>query len=327
MIRAWRYVDGVVGHEDVDIATLAESIDPEHAVVWIDTDEPANDQRAQVVSQLGIAPLVVEALMNPKPERTKLIRYGDYFHVAVHDCELRADTFESGEIDVVVGPGWMVTVRHPTAHSTPVDVDDVTHRFELQRSEHSKTDEGFLLWALFDVIIDRYFDVIDAVDDRLDNIEEGVFRSDGTAGIPQGLFVLRRELMQFRRAAAPMREVVDAIGRKEVPFVHEDALIHFRDLYDRTLRVLDFNESQRDLLAGLLEADLAVISNKLNDVMKKVTSWGAILVSATLIAGIYGMNFRHMPELGWSFGYPLALGSMVLVMGVLYLVFKKKDWL
>ena len=105
------------------------------------------------------------------------------------------------------------------------------------------------------------------------------------------------------------------------------AIAFFRDIFDRTLRALDYIESERDLLTSLLEADLAVISNRLNDVMKKVTSWGAILLGATLIAGIYGMNFKHMPELGWSFGYPLALASMLGVMVVLYIVFKKRKWL
>ena len=103
--------------------------------------------------------------------------------------------------------------------------------------------------------------------------------------------------------------------------------MHFRDIYDRVLRVLDLIESQRDLLTGLLEADLAVISNRLNQVMKKITSWGAILVVATLIAGIYGMNFRHMPELSWQYGYALASGLMALSTLVLYRMFKRKDWL
>jgi magnesium transporter len=141
------------------------------------------------------------------------------------------------------------------------------------------------------------------------------------------VFALRRDLAEFRRAVAPMREVVDAISRKEVPFVCDEAIVFFRDVFDRTLRALDYIESERDLLTSLLEADLAVISNRLNDVMKKVTSWGAILLGATLIAGIYGMNFKHMPELGWSFGYPLALASMLGVMVVLYIVFKKRGWL
>ncbi len=114
--------------------------------------------------------------------------------------------------------------------------------------------------------------------------------------------------MLFRRSAAPVREVLNAIIRREVSFVSEEAIVHFQDLYDRLLRVIDLIESQRDLLTGLLEADLAVISNRLNGVMKKMTSWGAILIVATLIASIYGMNFANIPALHWEYGYEFALG-------------------
>ena len=184
----------------------------------------------------------------------------------------------------------------PHEHSNPIPIDEIMRRFELQFSGKGKPEEGFLLWAIFDVIVDRYFGTTEAIDERLDDVEEQVFGSDGQAGVPQGVFALRRDLAEFRRAVAPMREVVDAITRKEVPFVCDEAITFFRDIFDRTLRALDYIEPERDLLTSLLEADLAVISNRLNDVMKKVTSWGAILLGATLIAGIYGMNFDTCPS-------------------------------
>src|SRR4029077_17973240 len=128
-------------------------------------------------------------------------------------------------------------------------------------------------------------------------------------------------------AAAPMREVVNAIIRKEIDFVDEPAIVYFHDIYDRVLRVGDLIESQRDLLTGLLEANLAVTSNQLNQVMKKMTSWGAILIVATLIAVIYSKNFRHMPELRWQYGYALAICLMGITTFVLWRYFKKKNWL
>ncbi len=138
---------------------------------------------------------------------------------------------------------------------------------------------------------------------------------------------MRRDLTTVRRAAAPLREVVNAIIRREIEFVGDEAIVHFHDVYDRVLRVGDLVEAQRDLLTGLLEANLAVTSNQLNQVMKKMTSWGAILIVATLIAGIYGMNFRHMPELKWAFGYPAALALMGVTTFFLWRYFKKKNWL
>jgi magnesium transporter len=330
VISAWRYRAGVPGREAVEPADLRNERDSaatdESSVLWIDMEDPTDEERELLQHQLGLEATVIEALREPK-ERTKLMRYGDYFHVAVHDARCAGSEFSTDEVDIVMGPGWMVTVRHPAPDGRRLPVDLVEHRFELQRTEHSITEEGFLLWALFDVIVDRYFEVTDAFDDRLDALEEAVFGDDGQGGVPRDVFAIRRDLMEFRRAAAPIREVVNSMIRKEVSFVSEPAIVHFHDIYDRVLRIVDLVESQRDLLTGLLEADLAVISNRLNTVMKKMTSWGAILIVATLIAGIYGMNFRHMPELHWQYGYALALGMMAVSTFVLYRYFKRRDWL
>jgi magnesium transporter len=326
VFAAWRYVSGVAGRTEVAPEELRSAVDPVDAVVWADCESPAQKDLDWFKDELNIGPIVVEALTDPE-QPTKLLRYGDYFHVAIHDCELRPDGLERREIDVVMGPGWLITVRHPTEGSRPFDIDDVAREFELQRTEHSKTEEGFLLWALFDVIIDRYFSVNDAIDERLEAIEEIVFADDRAAAIPRDVFSLRRDLMLFRRSAAPVREVLNAIIRREVAFVSEEAIVHFQDLYDRLLRVIDLIESQRDLLTGLLEADLAVISNRLNEVTKKVTSWGAILIVATLVASIYGMNFRNIPTLHWEYGYLFALGLMLALTLGLYYWFKRRDWL
>jgi magnesium transporter len=325
VIRAWSYPPAGGSRIDVGADALTNAVDREHATVWIDAEALSEDEIALLRDQLRIPESVAEAFVNPY-ERTKLLRYGDCFHVAVHDCELIGNDLASREIDVVIGPGWLLTVRHPTPESTPLDLDVVARHFQLQRDEHGRSDEGLLLWALFDAVIDRYFDVTDGIDGCLDHVEETVFGGDN-AGIPREAFSLRRALQDFRRAAAPMREVLNAVDRGEVPYVNETALVHFRDLYDRMLRVVDLIESQRDLLTGLLEAELTIISNQTNDVMKRLTSWGAILLGATLIAGIYGMNFRHMPELGWRLGYPAALLSMLLVSGGLYVWFRRKGWL
>jgi magnesium transporter len=153
-----------------------------------------------------------------------------------------------------------------------------------------------------------------------------VFAED-SRGIPRELFDLRRALIAFRRVAGPLREVVGALLRREADCIGEQAIVHLQDVFDHVLRVLDMIESQRELLTGLVEGRLAVMSNKMNEVMKATSSWGAILVVATLIAGIYGMNFRNIPELSWPLGYPFALGSMLLVTGSLYLVFKRRGWL
>ena len=331
VIRAWRYEAGRQGREEVPVDQLQGHPDPERAVVWIDAEGPGDKDALQdLKGRLGMGATVLDAILNPR-ERTKLMRYGDYFHVAVHECDCTRGAVTSREIDIVTGPGWLLTVRHPDELGTQVDLDEVGRRFELQRAEHSATEQGFLLWAIFDVLVDGYFVVTDLVDERIDEIEERVFpdRADDadTTDIPREIFAVRSDLTVVRRAEAPLREVVNAIIRREIDFVGDDAIVHFHDIYDRVLRVGDLVESQRDLLTGLLEANLAVTSNQLNQVMKKMTSWGAILIVATLIAGIYGMNFRHMPELRWQYGYAMALGLMAVATFVLWRLFKRKGWL
>jgi magnesium transporter len=197
----------------------------------------------------------------------------------------------------------------------------------VERTNEAANDEGFLIWAFLDVIVDRYFNVADRFDDRLDEVEEIVFSADTGDDIPREVFDLRRGMVHFRRVVAPLREVLAALLRKEATCIGEEAVVHLQDVYDHVLRVTDWIETQRDLLTGLLEADLAVVSNRMNKVMKRMTSWGAIILGSTLIAGIYGMNFKNMPELNWALGYPFARGTMLALTIFLYTWFKRRNWL
>jgi magnesium transporter len=276
---------------------------------------------------LHIHHLVVEDL-EKRQQRTKLVRYGDQVHVALRDCRLRDDTLDAHEVDLIIADRWVLTVREVgrSAHPEPSIAETMRHRFDVQRADHGATSVGFLVWAVLDVVVDRYFDVTDAIDARLDDIEDLVFSNRGD-GIPRELFALRRSLVAFRRSVAPLRDVLNEMLRREVPSIDVDALDHVRDVFDHVLRLLDLVESQRELLAGLLEGRLAVQSNHMNTVMKATSSWGAILIVATLVAGIYGMNFRHMPELDWQYGYPISLVTMGAITLVLYRIFKRRGWL
>ncbi|HEV3133563.1 MAG TPA: magnesium/cobalt transporter CorA [Acidimicrobiia bacterium] len=329
MIRAWLYRPHVDEHEDAPTDQLADLVDPKQALLWVDCVDPTESELDSLTKQLDISHLAAEDLHHGG-QRTKLEHYRDHFHVAVHDCTLVADVLTTREIDIVFGDGWLLSVRQPSDNSSdpaPFALEPVIHRFEMERTEEEVWDEGFLLWSFLDVIVDRYFDVADRFDDRLDEVEEIVFSADTGDNIPKEVFDLRRGMVHFRRAVAPLREVLAQLLRREAECLGDESIVHMQDVYDHVLRVTDWIETQRDLLTGLLEADLAVVSNRLNQVMKRMTSWGAILLGSTLIAGIYGMNFKNMPELGWSFGYPLALGSMLALTIFLYTWFKRRDWL
>lgn len=335
MIRASRYADGVAHPEEVAADQLAEAIDPKRSLLWVDLAVPTQAELESVAAQLELSPLALEDLHHGG-QRTKLEHYRHHFHVAVHDCTLSSSQVVTREVDLVFGDGWLVSARQRADDETdaePFDVTPVAHRFEIERGPEGTTDEGFLLWAFLDVIVDRYFNVIDELDDRLDEAEEILFSederkdADGQQGIPRNVFELRRVMAHFRRAVAPLREVVAELLRREAECLGPAAIVRMQDVYDHVLRVADLLDSQRDLVTGLLEADLSMASNRMNDVMKRMTSWGAIILGSTLLAGIYGMNFEHMPELSWSFGYPAALGSMVLLTVFLYVWFKRRNWL
>jgi magnesium transporter len=326
MIRAWCYTERGEGRTPVDPSDVRDHAAKPDALLWIDVEAPTEADISLLAAALDIHDITAEDLLKAG-QRTKLERVGHHFHLAVHDCELRDDALVTREVDIVFSEGWLLSVRHPDEDGgPPLAIDDAMRRFERSRVEHGSNDEGFLLWALLDVIVDRWFSVTDAVDERLDAVEETVF-DDTAEGIPRSLFDLRRMLVAFRRVAAPLRDVVGELMRREAECIGDEAIVHLQDVYDHVLRVLDLVESQRELLNGLFEGRLAVMSNKMNQVMKTTSSWGAILIVATLVAGIYGMNFRHMPELSWSFGYPFALGTMLVVTGGLYLYFKRRGWL
>ena len=329
MIRARLYQPHVDGHDDVPTDHLADLIDPKNALLWVDCADPTESELDSLTKQLEISHLAAEDLHHGG-QRTKLEHYRDHFHVAVHDCTLVDDVLTTREIDIVFGDGWLLSVRQPSDNPSepgPFAVDPVTRRFEMERSEEEAWDEGFLLWSFLDVIVDRYFDVADRFDDRLDDVEEIVFSTTKGDDIPKEVFDLRRGMVHFRRAVAPLREVLAQLLRREAECLGDEAIVHMQDVYDHVLRVTDWIETQRDLLTGLLEADLAVVSNRMKQVMKRRTSWGAILLGSALIDGIYGINFKDMPKLGWSFGYPAAIGSMLLLTIVLYTWFKRRDWL
>jgi len=333
MTRALVYREGKPP-EELAVEDAIERIDAERALVWIDADRPPKEELNTLATQLGINEFTLEDLQSAN-QRTKLDHYSDQWHVAVHDCEVRDRELITREIDVVFGDGWLLSVRQKPegqARAEPFPLELVQQRFESQRVEHDSTDEGFLLWALLDVVVDRHFIVTDVVDDAIDEAEVVVLGDDAEEvaqrrGRPRQLFELSKLLVQFRRAASPLREVVSAILRRETPCISEAAFPHFQDVFDHVLRVSDLVESQRDVLTGLRDAELTVVSNAMSRSQQQIAAWGAMLIVATLITGLLGMNFANAPELDWGEGFLVIGGIIALLCAPLYIWFKRKEWL
>ncbi len=222
---------------------------------------------------------------------------------------------------------WLVTVRSADGEMVCLDVGEIEQRFERTRSGHTTT--GYLLYTVLDAVVDTYFDALDRTEDELEQIESKIFAVDHhhEAALQHELLALRRELLVFRRRVVPLREVLQTILRQEVHPIGLEVQRYYQDVLDHILRVVDTLETQRELLGNAVDAHLAVVNNNMNEIMKKMTSWGAILFGAALVSGIYGMNFSNMPELHWHYGYFMALGSMLVLTVSLYVWFKKKGWL
>ena len=272
-------------------------------VLWIDLVDPISAELDEVAAQFGLNPNTFDEA-HRQSARPMLRRYPDHAYVVAFSAALT-------EIDMYLGPGWLVTIRHHDGRANDWDPDETVERFDRRAGDDPTA--ALLLMSLIDVLIDDYFDRTDEIEDEVESVEEQIFAS-ATARtereVQARLFALRRELLHLRRVVMPLREVLGAISRQEVAGITGESLVLARDLYDRMLRVVEVVDEQRELLGNAVDAHLAVMSNQMNLVMKQLTAWGSIVFGATLIAGIYGMNFEHMPELSWTLGYPLALAMM-----------------
>jgi magnesium transporter len=343
VIRVRRYHQSGAVDEKIDPADVSSCLGRPDALLWVDVEDPTPDDIACLTDEFGVHHLAEEDLTEPNP-RPRLSRFDNHLLLSVRDCLFEDGRFSSRELDFLFGDGWLISLRSPGENGEPpMPVKTVIDRFERTRADEGVTDEGFLLYVFLDVIVDRFFDVSDAVEDRLEAIEDDIFfdrdaqaatdtgsaRADSPAdlSITERLYRLRHDLIGYRRVVSPLRDALNPLLRQEVDFIGQEAIVHLRDVYDHVVRAVELGEAHRDLLNGALEAHLSLVSNRMNLVMKQATSWGAILVCATFVAGVYGMNFKDMPELDWRFGYPMALGVMGLISLVLYVTFKKKEWL
>jgi magnesium transporter len=323
MITATLYRDGRRTDETVDLSRVASLAAEPDTFLWLDVTPPAEADLPMLAERFGIHPLTIEDMAKGR-QRTKIELFHDYAFMALRP--LRVDetgVVSDSEVHALAGAGYLVTLRFDRS----LPIDEVVRRWERQPELHSA---GFAVYVLIDEVVDGYLTAIERLEDLVDEAEDLVFAEDDGQGdgqaIQERLFHLRRAVVRVRRFAMPLRQGVDLV--QEQPSLASPALTpYFRDVMDHALRVLELADNIRDVLTSLLEVRVAQAANRLNEVMKKLTAWAGIVLVPTLIAGIYGMNFQQMPELGWGLGYPFAL----LLMGgsalALYLVFKRRDWL
>jgi magnesium transporter len=287
---------------------------------WIDAVDLTDAELRDLTHEFGLDAMAVEDITEAG-QRPKLEIYPNHAFVVAYAANL-------AEVDVFVGDDWVLTVRERNKANEVWEPD--VARARCERFVAGERTVGIVLHAILDEIVDGYFTSLDGAEDNIEALEDDVFdppKGVSETDIQQRLFAIRRDLVAFRRKVVPLRDVLAALLRGEIASVDAQALVLMQDVYDHLLRAVDTIDSHRELMGNAVDAHLAIISNRMNEVMKLMTSWGAILLVSTLIAGIYGMNFQHMPELGWEYGYPFALGLMALMTVLGYWYFRRRDWL
>ncbi len=302
-----------------DIARLIAS----GTFFWLDLDGDDELMRTGLLRDLGIHALAVEDIFQ---ERLipKVEDYGEYLYVVVHGIACDHDDPEdlrTIEVDLVLAPHWVVSHHHGGMSAA----DEVLEECRRNPRLFDKG-AGFIAHAIMDHVVDYYVPVIDAFDRYVDEVETAVV-SNPQQTVLQRIFRLKRSLQRLRRIAMHQREVLLRLSRGEFDQIPEKALPFFRDIHDHFVRVSDLADGYRELLSGALDAYLSVVSNRMNEVMKALTLVATLMLPLTFIAGLYGMNFDHMPELHWRYGYPFALCFMGCVAVGMTLWFRYKRWL
>jgi magnesium transporter len=293
--------------------------------VWVALFEPSQEELDQMAEEFGLHELAVEDARHGH-QRPKVEEYGESLFAVLHPVELETDedgneTFNVGEVDIFVGPNYILSVRH----RTKIGFSAVRARTERE-PELLKHGAGFVFYALIDNVVDRYFPILDALETRLEQLEQRMFAAPASRRQIEDLYELKGRLMTLKHAVAPLMEAVGKLYGGRVPHLCQGTQEYFRDVYDHLARINSAIESSREMLTTAIQVNLALIGISDNEVTKRLAAWGALITIPTLIAGVYGMNFKFMPELNWEWGYWYAVGMMVVVDVLLFFRFRKARW-
>jgi len=289
--------------------------------VWVALKDATPEELAEMQRQFGLHELAVEDARHGH-QRPKIEEYGDSLFSVLHTIEPDGDELRVGEVSLFVGKNYVLSVRNRSEQSF------VNVRQRSEREPHLlKHGSAFVFYALMDTVVDRYFPVLEAVEDELENVEARIF--DGTPGREniEALYAIKQKLMVLKHAVGPLHEAVGRLYGGRVPAVCTYTQEYFRDVGDHLLRLNQSIDSLRDMVITALSVNLSMITIGENETVKRLASYAALVAVPTMIAGVYGMNFKHMPELDWIWGYPFAVGLMVAIDMYLFIRFRKAKWL
>jgi magnesium transporter len=318
------YEDGERRAGDLDVSEAARALgDGFGGFVWLGVHEPSPEEFDAVAREFDLHELAVEDAIEAH-ERPKLEMYGDTLFVVLKTVRYidSDEVVESGEIMLFVNPSFVISVRHGEG----TDLHPVRTQVE-RRPDLLRCGPGAVLHAVIDRVVDEYEPAAQGLEIDIQQVEEQVFSDDPTGNPARRIYRLEREVLEMQRAVTPLLAPVDRLARGQFDLVSPELRDYFRDVHDHLLRVASRVEGFRDLLSSALQANLTQVTVRQNADMRRISAWVAILAVPTMIAGIYGMNFEHMPELSWRYGYPTVLATIAVVCAVLYRAFRRAGWL
>jgi len=322
--RTRLYRHGVLEREGFPVADISEYLKDHSAMVWLDMRDPDHEDLSVLSDEFGLHPVAIEDA-GLEHQRPKLDRYGSHLFLSAYAAKLDTVTGElaTSELAAFITEQALITIRKDDG----LDIGAVVGYWDAS-PDLAKYGVGYLLYGLLDYVVDGHFAAVQELDDAIEGIEDRLF--DATAKqvseVQRRSFELRKSLVLLRRVVLPMREVVNSLMRRDFALVSEPLRPYYQDLYDHVLRATEWTESLRDLVTTILETNLTIQGNRMNIITKKVTSWAAIIAVPTLITGVYGMNVPY-PGFDKPWGVAAAFGIMLVGVVVLYVVFKRKDWL
>lgn len=303
-------------------ADISELRLEEDNMIWADVSDPTSRDFEELAEEFGFHPLSIEDCRN-EHQRPKVEEFSGYYFIVLYEAQLAgpSDRLELRELNIFLGKNYLVTV-----HSRPIRAIETAKRLWHEWSDRSQQGAGLLAYLLIDAIVDDYLPLLDLISEHMDDLEDSIF-GEWRAEVIEEIFTVKKKLLFLRRAITPLRDVFNTLLRREQPIFPRETHVYFQDVFDHLIRVADTIDTLRDMLSSTMDAYLSVSGNRMNKIMKRLTSISTILMSVTLIAGIYGMNFIFMPELRWRYGYVFALLSMVVVGLALYVYLKKVEWI
>jgi magnesium transporter len=293
------------------------------AVTWLNVDGLHRTDIVEKVGEVvGLHPLLLEDIVTTG-QHPKMEDFGDYIFVTMKTLHYNeaTGTVEAEQMSLILGAGYVMTFQEKAS-----DIfKPVLERLRSGKGRLRSAGADYLAYALMDAVVDGYFTVLEKTGEKIESVEDDLVTAPDRSELQQ-IQALKREMLFLRRSVWRLREVLSCLDRGESSLIQEPTRIFFKDIYDHVIQVIDTVETYRDMLSGMLDIYLSSVSNRLNEVMKVLTIIATIFIPLTFVAGVYGMNFKHMPELDWKLGYPMALLIMSAIAAVMLVYFRRKKW-